>query len=326
MELKKRLKYLFVVFVVGLCFVLFVIKGERGNVSKKERTFSVENLLDVNTIIISDQLNDDEVLLEFKNNKWKANSNLVRKDKIDVFTKIIVGLKVKNRIAVKDQDSLLNEFNTSSLSVKYLNGSHELLSYKVLFDKKNNLIVLGDDSSMPYYAHLYGEEIDFSALFSAEITDWSSLVVADFTNLDVTDVCCDYPQMEEERFCVTTNDTLIQFSSSGIVLSAMNFRNGVDYLRAFKELKAKRMFSNKKVINELITDQSPFFILEITASERLTTIIGYKKRAGLGQVDFSGKALEFDNEYFYIKLNDQLFLVDYFSFEVLLKASDWFLK
>jgi hypothetical protein len=185
--------------------------------------------------------------------------------------------------------------------------------------------VLSESYSTPCYAHVFGEDIDFFQLFSTQTTSWNSLVVADFLDLKITEVCTSYPQEFDFTFCVTANDSIIKFYSAEIQLNGLSVKKGIDYLRAFKKIEAKITFTNKKVISDLINDQSAFFELSILGDGKEIKMTGYKKAAALHQVDYSGRILKHDNEFFYLKCRGNLYLVDYFSFDELIKTAEDFI-
>jgi hypothetical protein len=325
--MNKRLKNLLAIFVLALCVVLYLNNKDRGNVSNDKREFSIGDLSSVSQVYLSTE-DDEQIVLKLENEEWRANGNLVRKQKINKIKQVVTGLTVKNRVSAVLADSLQVAFTNTSILVKYMNNEKELLSYKVLVDiqNPNELIVLAKGSNTPFYAHVFGEEINFSALFSTRISAWSSLVVADFTTSKITKVCSSNPQLKDSVFCVLVNDTVVSFSMDGANISGVNMKKGIDYLRNFKQIKAKKMFSNKKVIRELIGDEKPFFVLTIYDSNIKTKLFVFKKQAGLNQVDFAGKALKYDNEYFYIKSKGNLYLMDYFSFDEYMKTAKDFLN
>jgi len=325
--MNKRLKILIAIFVVSIGVFLYLNNKERGNVSLDDRVFSIGELSMVNTILLSNS-KGDQVVLKLEDEEWKANNNLINKQKINELQKVVTGLKVKNRVASKLVDSLLVVFKESSIQVKYLDGTKEMLSYKTIVDntKQNEVIVLMEGSRTPYYAHVFGEEVNFLTLFKAEITAWSSLVIADFTKAKVSRVCTKDLIVQGGYFCVTASDTSMNFTSSGDPLLNMDVKKGVNYLREFKQIKAKKMFSNKKVIRELVGDQKAFFEVKVLASGKETIFLAFRKRAGLNQVDFTGKPMKFDDEHMYIMANNKLYLIDYFSFEGLMKREKEFLN
>ena len=142
----------------------------------------------------------------------------------------------------------------------------------------------------------------------------------------MSSVCTKDLETQEGYFCVAANDTLMKFTSSGVPKLGVDVKKGINYLREFKQIKAKKMFSNKKVIRELIGDQKAFFELKVLVAKTETTLLAFKKQAGLNQVDFAGNHMTFDNEYLYIMTDDKLYLIDYFSFEGLMKTEKYFLN
>jgi len=307
-------------------------------VSYDDRSFSLANIEELDKISITDDLGN-AIELNYENGAWLIGGQQVRAGKVSILLKVVSSLRVRNKISNENSDSLISLFKKSFVQVKYFVNKEEVLSFKALRNKsepdefkrasgdsniEKDFIVLSAESNIPYNVHVYGEEIDFCQLFSTETTAWNSLVVADFTNVKIIEVCSSFEETNDVLFCVTATDSTIKFNQSNTPLKDLSVKKGINYLRAFRKIESKRMFDNKKVIRELIDDQLPFFELNVSGTEKATSMFGYKKAASLHQVDFSGKALKYDNEFFYLFSSGNLHLVDYFSFDELLKSAEDF--
>ncbi|MFT6746301.1 MAG: hypothetical protein ACJAZ2_000640 [Glaciecola sp.] len=325
--MKRRLKVLMAIFVLSIFVFLYLNSKDRGNVSEDEREITIDDIGDVSKVTMLSS-KGKQIDLEIKKGEWFANGNQVRGKKIIKLKKIITELKVKKRVPSSSVDSILTMFDQHHVLVKYLNNDKELIAYKVIAQriKKNEVLVLKSGSKTPYYAHVFGEEIDFSSLFTTDVSAWNSLVIADFADMKITKVCTGYPLVKDYPFCLTVKDSLIKFDKSTESLGIMDLKKAVNYLRAFKLIKASRAYSNPKVIRDLIGDKDPFFELVITTTTSNIKLRGFKKKSGLNQVDFNGDTLRFDNDHFYITANNKLYLMDYFSFEDLIKSGKYFVN
>lgn len=318
--MNKRLKYLLAIFVLAICILLYLNTKERGNLGVDKRVFSVKEERGVDKVTISD-FEGKGIELVSKEGSWLVSNNSVQEKRKNELVKVITGLKVRNRASAAITDSLLNVFEEKGSTVKYFNENRELLSYSVLFNPSNpnEVIVLGGESQTPFYAYVFGEDINFSEVFTVDESSWNTLLVLDLTGVKLKKVCIDLLRDDQGEFCILAKDSMLSCEKSGGVVDSCDVRKGIEYLRSFKMIKGKKMYSNSKVIRSLIGDKQAFYKLRIRAENELT-LLAYRKTAAPNQVNFAGESIEYDNEYFYLLFNNNLYLMDYFSFEPLMKT------
>lgn len=337
--MNKKVKF-FLLVIVAVSGLLYFYLNHSGNqiIDEAERQFKVEDISSVNQISISK--GNKEVLLQKKEGSWLVNGSLVTDNKAKELISVLATIEVKNRIAKELKDSLKTVLISDGTLITIYNEKQVLRSYYLGEDLADTLGVYGIKSKgdTPFVLYQMGEKKLFNPLFSNNEMDWKSKVIFS-TNDNIKEenieskglnkiekITLDYKIQEQllNSFSIEVGTILQVKNSKKELLTGVNQEAVVEYLRTFSEIKAEKLVEQKS------GDSVPFFVLTIETKPEASAVmpvlekvelIGFRKKALVGQTDFSGKLLAYDNEYFYLQKGNTWYLVNYFTFDALLKSA-----
>lgn len=348
--MNKKVKFFLLVIVAVSGLSYFYLNHSNNQILDEEsREFKVDDISIANQIAIVK--GNKEVVLQKKEGSWLVNETVVTDNKVKALINVLATLEVKNRIAKELKDSLKTELMSNGTLITVYNNEQVLRSYYLGQDLPDSSGIYGIKSKgdTPFVLYQMGEKKLFNPLFSNNELDWKSTIIFstndnfnDNPNESISEVhngnqglkkiksiTLSY-KLQEQRlnsFNIEVGDFLQVKNSEKELLTEVNQQAVVEYLRSFSEIKAE------KLVVEKTCDSLPFFVLTIETKSEATTeipllekveLIGFRKKALVGQTDYSGKLLSYDNEYFYLQKGNTWYLVNYFTFDALLKSSQDF--
>lgn len=315
---------LLLIVVTGLT-VLFFTDSPNQISDPKERHFSIEQMDEITAFELSSP--KGSIKVEEVDQQWLTNGNAVNLSHLQGFKDLVKNISVKYRVAKSSADSIVDELKNNGVKFECFNENQLIACYYVGSDLKDSTgaYCMKCDGKEPFVVYQLGEKKLFSKMFVVKENSWQSKVLLDTKGERIKAIELNYYQDSANTYTAIKNSFesfLIQIDSTNFAvfdgneneIISLNFASVVDYLRAFTVVEAKEIVA----VN---LNRNPFCELRVQLESSQITLTAYRKKANPGQVDFTGKPLTFDNEYFYIKRGKTLYLVDYFTFDELLKKA-----
>ena len=305
-----------------------------GNVivDEDERGFKIENASLTTYITLSNA--EGSVTLIKEGQVWTVNGNhLVDDDKIKLLLQAVSHIEVKRRVSKLKSDSLFSIINSNKISVVIKNGNSLVREFYIGEDLKDSsgVYLLKKGSALPFVGYVLGEKHLFNEVFSTVVNSWKSKEILNIRKNRIKKLSLTYILDTERSFTVETkNNEILFLNMDGNESENKNINALVEYLSKIDRVTAKSIvtsdFKSEHFFDLTIELDNKEVINNKGTQDSLLLMKGYRKHSIFGQRDFSGSLLKYDDEYFILTLNDECYLLDYFSFEnILLQHSD-FLK
>lgn len=303
---KNLLKFLVsLIILLGLGLYFLLEKGDKLS-DKDWRNFALSEAKDIDKIILSGG-GKDTLILNKADSVWQLNKNgIADVNKVNELLRIAKVLQPKFKI---------QQAKTPLVFVQFLSGEKVVKSYYLGGNANDSIGFYGslEKDSPKFVLHIPGEAINLSAVFSPKVESWKSLVLVQNASIYDTKIELQYSSQKENSFSIEMkNQVPVLKNFQGQKMDKIVLDKGADYLRQFKKISAKAFLKQP-----LDDKQASFFELKVNQNFVLK---GYRKRAEKNQKDFSGKPLLWDNEFFYGLVGTNWYLLDYFTFDGILKT------
>jgi hypothetical protein len=283
----------------------FYLHSDNKISNKKLREFKIKEVEVVDKIVLSNG-KTDSVILDKTKGVWMVNSNYVAKAKqVEELLRIAGLVEAKFRVKSAKQNCIKVDYYSADEQVKtyYLGGSLKDSIGFYAFQEK---------SSPVFAIHVPGESPDLKNLFSPREEEWRSLTIAQIKSKKIKVIFFDKAQNSFSMELVNEIPKLYDFQ--GKMIPKINLEKAATYLRQLKNIEAKKIVA---------VPVKGVALFELTIEGNLP-IKAFRKKAEGGQKDFAGNKLEWDNEYFYAQQGNDWYLMDYFTFDGILKTAQDF--
>ena len=332
----KNLKFFLLVIVAVSGLLFFYLNHSNDQIlDQHERDFKITASESVTQIALS--RNGQEISLQKKGDVWLINDMLVVETKINQLLNVLSSIQVKNRVANEVEDSLKNELITKGILVTVFENKNLLQSFYIGDDLSDSSGVYGVKkmAKTPFVLHQMGDKKLFNPLFSNDLFDWQSKIIFSTRENRIRMIQLEYLPLVQDSFSFSIeidDQKLLARNHNNELLKHVDDAAIVEYIRLFSEISAIKLVSEPEQI------EAPFFKLKIEQEgggiknkypiQHIHSVIlkGFRKKAAVGQKDFSGKTLEFDNETFFLQKGTTWYLVNCFTFDGILKSVEDFIE
>ncbi len=324
MKSNRKWKQLLLLLVLTVSLFVYLSRKEDRILAKDKPPVFLDDFKQVHTVIISDAQKKQFKLVK-KAEGWSYDDRIVQKSKINMVQQLVLNLRVKNRFSAALTDSINLVFDEKSFLFQCKDRSKGLLTYQILVDglEPGTAIVRVPNSPTSYFVHLFGEEFDFKSIFTVKPENWLSLIAADFSEQKILKVC--FKHFADSDFCIESKTQGVVFTRSDEITSSYDMKKGLQFLTGFEKIQGLGVVIDSTIFNDLIVGQDPFYELRIKTADQEQLMLGYRKKSTVGQRNFSGEVLQFDDNQFYLLADDALYLMDYFTFDPYFKTTNDFL-
>ena len=326
-------KYLFYIVVLILLLVLaavFFFSNSSGNLNLKSSSFSIENIDQIIEIRILDEAS--QIILTKENNQWTVNNKFLTKEQI--IGNLLMAL---NRIEIQYPVSKAEKVQIASLlkkeGIKVEVIRNRFSKHKFLVSKpsmsKDKTYMMMVNSYEPYVVKIPGFKVQVSQLFISDENFWRNKMIFNYLPQNISTITVEYPMIPEKSF------TLKNFNDGSFALlnnknqpeTDFKVENVARYFTYFQNIQFEEVLSDwSKEKKDSVLKSVPYIHITVNDINGVNSSIKiFQKHSDSGIDDFGDKT-EFDMNRAYALLNnnDELLLIQYYTFDPLLKEIDYF--
>jgi hypothetical protein len=349
--MKKNRFALILTIVVLLLAIVLVISNRKSTLSQKETAFAIQDTASITKIFIAD-LDTNEVLLERQGNSWTLNKNYqAHGRKMDLLLSTMMKLRVKAPVSKSAHDNVISRMAGLAVKVEVyqivprinLFGRIKLFpaeklvrTYYVGDATKDNMgtFMLMDGAKTAYIVYLPGFRGYVSSRYTANADDWRDHTIFRHSLSEIKSIKMEFNQKPEESFLLETAGSdayTITRLSDQQVLSQYDTLNVLYYLTSFSDIRFEALLNNN--LPEVKKDSiisSPFLhrITLTDVSGKQTMITTFEKRQNHDHLEVDFKIVPVDLDRLYGLINDDkdFVLLQYYTFDKLLRPISYFQK
>jgi hypothetical protein len=187
-----------------------------------------------------------------------------------------------------------------------------------------------EDFSDPYITHIPGFNGYLTTRYIVLDYKWRTSAIFKSAFSEINSVKVEYFQKPEDSFEIIRNE------NGTIVIKSMKFNAPVvnfdsiavkEYLVNYSNIHFEAFEKMKAETHDSILASPKFFSISLTTNTgKTTTVVAYAIKAKPGAVDLKDNPIDYDPDRMYAKINEEqdLALIQYFTFDKLLKPLSWF--
>ncbi len=321
MSKKKKILIVFISILLPLYLTIF-----RNNEDPKiSNNFIVDDVSDVSSVVIK----KDNRIISLKKNSdnWYINNKYeVNKPALKKLKQALTETKIDKPVPKDKKDSILNILNSNRKTISIFNNKGEQIKtlYISDYDKVNKATYANTDKEeTPYIISIPGLEDDLNQRYNSYSLYWINPEIFTYKPHEIKEIEIQYSNKKKTSFKIEIekeNPRVFSYSENKY-LSNININKVGSYLSYFMNVK----FSDFNTLSKLKTDSLKNTKANFTIIVK--DINDIQKKVELYKI----KDLKNPNKYDFNKLyaiinNEDIVIVKYFDFDLILKDISYFKK
>jgi hypothetical protein len=348
----KKNRNVFIAFILlALIALVLWLSQSTSTFRRSLRDFKLADSSNVTRIFMSDKNNNSVTLTKLLPGKWMVNEKFPAQiQSIDLLLKTMVELEVQQPVARAAHNNIVKEMAVNAVKVEIYQRvyridifgvirwfPHEKLTkvYYVGGATQSNLgcYMLMQDSSEPFVVFLPGFRGFVSPRYSPIEKYWRDYNVFRKSIPEISSVRVEVPSTPGYSYEVKNNGNnkfaLISLND-GKEMTDYDTLKLLNFLSGFRNLNYEALLNDMdKARKDSILGSQPFIIITLTDTAGVSkTIKTYHKNGPDGQTDTRGNIIPYDLDRLYASVNDgqDFTIIQYFSFDKVLRPKPFFLK
>lgn len=313
-----------------------VLNNSNSTLNVEKTSFAVEDTASISKIFMADKSGHSVTLKRISSGEWKVNDNIdARQDALNTLLATIKKVEMKAPIGINARENILKDLAARAIKVEIYQNDKLSKVYYVggpTPDNSGTYMAIEDDGefSDPYITYLPGFFGYLTTRYIVLEYKWRTTAIFNSPLSEISDLKVEYFDKDDDSFQITEKDNgtyilkslkfntaLMNFDTVALKEYLVNYRNV--HFEAFEKLK--------EGTRDSVLATQPYFRISLTNKKGKTnSVTGFRIKALPGSVDLKGKPIEFDTDRMYGKINEEpdLALIQYLTFDNLLKPLSWF--
>jgi hypothetical protein len=348
--MKKHRTTIFILLILSIIAGAFIFSRTEGTFKRELKDFSIGDTSNVVKIFLVDKA-DNSILLERQDNgAWLVNGEYkVRKDMVDLLLATMKNLRVIAPVPRAAYNTVVGNLAARSTKVEIYQRKYLVdLLYRIrLFPrvKQTKVFYVGDitpdnigthmileNSDMPFVVYWPGFRGFVASRFSTSEKDWRDHGIFSEKYLNIESVEVFFPARPEQSYRVENNrDGFLDLIPHGkdFAVPFYDTLKMLSFITAFEDIRYEALIDDMDmIIVDSIISSQPLFVITLTNihgnRQQAKT---FRRQAVVYAEDPLGNPFGYDPDRMYALVNDEqdFVLVQYFSFDRIIKPVDFFL-
>lgn len=335
--MKKNKTFIIVALLLTALAVYLVINNSNSTLNVEKTSFAVGDTAAITKLFLADKNGHIVTLNRVSSTEWNVNGEYpARQDAINTLLATIKKVEMKAPIGINAREHILKDLASRGIKVEiYTNDDGPEKVYYVggpTPDNSGTYMALEDDGdfSDPYLTHIPGFNGYLTTRYIVLDYKWRSSAIFKSAYTEINSVRVEYFQKPEDSFEITRNEngtTTLKSLKFNAPISAFDSITVKEYLVNYSNIHFEAFEKLKPETRDSILASPKFFSISLTDKKGKTvTVTAYPIKAKPGAVDLNGKLIDYDPDRMYAKINEEqdLALIQYFTFDKLMKPLSWF--
>ena len=335
--MKKNKAFIIIALLLTTLAVYLVINNSSSTLNVEKTSFVVEDTAAITKLFLADKNDHVVTLNRVSATEWNVNGAYpARQDGINTLLATLKKVEMKAPIGINARENILKDLAARGIKIEiYTNDDEPEKVYYVggpTPDNSGTYMALEDDGdfSDPYITHIPGFNGYLTTRYIVLDYKWRSSAIFKSSYSDINSVKVEYFRKPEDSFEIIKNE------NGAIVLKSLKFNSPVanydsiavkEYLVNYSNIHFEAFEKLKTETRDSVIASPKFFSISLTTTNgKTTTLTAYAIKAKPGAVDLQGKPIDYDPDRMYAKINEEqdLALIQYFTFDKLMKPLSWF--
>ncbi len=348
--MKKNRIIIFIVIILAIVAVVLIFTRSDKTFQGALSDFTVQDTSTVTKIFMSDKNNNTVTLARESGNQWVVNDKYpASRQNIEMLLQTMHTLAVKEPVSQAAHNSVIRELSVNSVKVEIYQKVYWIDLFNTIrwfpYEKLTKVYYVGgatqsnrgtfmlmEDSSIPFVTYIPGFRGYVSPRYKPMENVWRDFKVFRKGLPEIASVQMEIPGKENESFVITNNgNTSVSLYSYPEKQSIPDFDTlaALNFLSGFRNLNFEAVLNNSASVNkDSILASTPFLIITLTDTSGVINSVKTFFKEGYGDVDMNGNEILYDRDRLYALVNDgdDFVLIQYFSFDRVLRPRSFFMK
>jgi hypothetical protein len=340
---KNKILLIVVVLLIALSLGL-VLTDKNTTLWGKESNFAVKDTANIVRVYMVNK-NNQSILLDRKDHGWRLNDSLkAHHENIQMLLNTLKNLEVKYPVPQKAYNTIVKVMAGNTIKVEvYQNDYHikigqiHLLPYvnkaRVFYvggATQNNLgtYMIMEGAKRPYVVTIPGFRGFVAARFTVDYKDWMSHAIFRIPYNNIAEVSVETPATPERSMRIRKLDKgyEIEALQSRHILERYDTVALYTFLDAFKNVNFESLMDEipQKKMDSILASPK-VHILKITETNgKKHLLTTYRMRTRYETTEKYGYEADYDLDRLYAWYNNQLLMIQYFTFDKITRPIDYF--
>lgn len=336
-----------ILFGIGIILVLSIVvlyfsSKNKSNTLKKELTnFAVKDTASITKIFMADKRGKRVTIERVSAHEWKVNGKFTaKKESMQTLLETMHGISVKATVPKTAFNNVVKRLAAEAVKVEIYQNNQLSKTYYVGGTTTDfyGTYMMMENSATPFVMWLQGFEGFLNTRYFLDENLWRSNQFFPQLPFEFSDIKIEYPRNPELSFQLKINHP--DSDPRNVRFSMISLKTGKEISIDTNQIKTY-LLDLKSITFESISNKlspktkdstlalPPLHLITVSDMHGKTMHFTTFPRKGVdGDLDEKGYQLKYDPDRFYAKLNDEpdLFMVQYFVFDKILKPITYFEK
>lgn len=335
--MKKNKAFIIIALLLTALAVYLVINNSNTTLNVEKTSFAVEDTAAITKLFLADKRGYALTLNRMSSGEWNVNGKFAaRQDAINTLLGTIKKVEMKAPIGMSARENILKDLASRGIKVEiYKDSNKPEKIYYVGGPTPDNFgtymaIENNGDFSDPYITHIPGFYGYLTTRYIVLDYKWRSTAIFNSAYSEINSLKFEYFQKPEDSFEISKNE------NGEVILKSIKYNAPVanfdtiavkEYLVNYNNIHFEAFEKLKDATRDSVLASPKFFSISLTTNNGNTTsVTAYPIKAKPGAVDLQGKPIDYDPDRMYARINDEedLALIQYYTFDKLMKPLSWF--
>lgn len=333
--MKNKALIIIAVLLTALAAYL-VVTNSNTTLNIEKTSFAIQDTASVTKIFMADKSGHTVILNRINAGEWNVSNKYdARQDAVNNLLATMNKVEMKAPVGINARENILKDLAARAIKVEVYQNDKLSKVYYVggpTPDNSGTYMALEQDGdfSEPYITHIPGFHGYLTTRFIVLDYKWRSSAIFKNPISTINSLKVEYFEKPENSFEITENGNGSYSMKSlkyNAILQSVDSIALKEYLVNYRSVHFEAFEKLKPETLDSILASPPFFRISLTDNEGKTnTVKAFRIKAKPGAVNLNGDPIEFDPDRMYAKINDEedIALIQYYTFDNLLKPISWF--
>lgn len=255
-DMNKNYLYLLVLLILGCLTYYFFVREPAPDYNVNEANFTVKNIEDVSTILLTN-LNGDKIKLTKENGEWMANDTVeVIQNKVEKLLKVLHTQEPLEPVRIGWHDEVIKEMANGNTKVEVYCGEKKTHTFYVCKNTapNNMTYMLTEGARRPYIVKRPLDDVFVGVYYNADINDWRShkIMHASADEIEMIDVA--YKDSTQYSFhLINEKGKTPVVTGQQVINLPLNVQKVNSYLRAWDSIYCLGFEQRNRIKDTIIT-------------------------------------------------------------------------
>lgn len=334
--MQKNKTFIIIALLLTALAIYLIINRSNTTLNIEKTSFAVSDTASIDKIFLADKGGHTVTLERQQSGEWLVNGSFdARPDAVSNLLATIMKVEMKAPVGINARENIIKDLAARGIKTEiYQNGKLKKTYYVggPTPDNFGTYMALEENGKIsdPYITHIPGFYGYLTTRYIVHDYKWRSTGLFKTPYTGIKKLKMEYFQKPDDSFEITKDEngklqvTSLKYNAP---LSSFDSMAVKEYLTLYSNVHFEAFEKFKPETRDSIFSSPPYFRISLTDNkDKTNTVTAFRIKTLPGALDINGNPIEYDLDRMYAKINDEqdVALIQYFTFDNLLKPLKWF--